>query len=134
MMVRIASTLLSALQHAARESPDREVCGLLFGDLELIAGHQPATNVATDPSRAFEIDPAALFAAHRAARTGGPALIGHYHSHPTGGAAPSLCDAERADEPGAYWLILTPIDCALFQAVDHGPVQGRFIHVPLLTV
>ena len=28
--------------------------------------------------------PAALIAAHRAQRHGGPTLIGHFHSHPTG--------------------------------------------------
>jgi proteasome lid subunit RPN8/RPN11 len=48
--------------------------------------------------------PAALIAAHRAARAGGPALVGHYHSHPGGSPVPSARDAAAA-EPGSYWII-----------------------------
>lgn len=65
---------------------------------------RPCRNVAPDPRDSFEIDPAALIAAHRAARSGGPAPIGHYHSHPRGPAHPSARDAAMA-EPGSYWLI-----------------------------
>ncbi len=101
MSLHIAPDLLSRLLAEAADSPNREICGLLFED----GTAQPAANVAADPATTFEIDPAALFAAHRAQRSGGPRLIGHYHSHPSGSAVPSACDAAAA-EPGSLWLIL----------------------------
>ena len=62
--------------------------------------------MAADPARTFEIDPVALFAAHRRARGGGPAVIGHYHSHPSGVPIPSPRDAAQAMGDGAVWVIL----------------------------
>jgi proteasome lid subunit RPN8/RPN11 len=47
-----------------------------------------------------------LIAAHKAARAGGPALVGYYHSHPSGPAEPSVRDTEGAMGDGALWLIL----------------------------
>lgn len=91
--------------HAACDF-SREVCGLLLGRDGRIVEARPAANVADDPARAFEIDPAALFAALRAARAGGPALIGYYHSHPSGAAAPSARDLAMAAEDGKLWLIV----------------------------
>lgn len=127
MKVEIASTLLAELLESAARSPGREICGLLFGSPAQISGYQPATNVAADPARTFEIDPVQLLAAHRHARTAGPAVIGHYHSHPSGQAEPSATDAARADEPGALWLILTTNAAyGLFRADPNGPIHGRF--------
>lgn len=101
MTLTLSPELLARLLAEAAASPDREICGLLFDD----GTAQPATNVAPNPATTFEIDPAALFAAHRAQRSGGPRLIGPYHSHPSGQAVPSACDAAAA-EPGSLWLIL----------------------------
>ena len=57
-------------------------------------------------ARHFEIDPAALFAAHRDARSGGPELIGYYHSHPQGHPLPSATDCEHASGDGRAWAIV----------------------------
>jgi len=84
-----------------------EVCGLLFGTSEEVLHAVKCANVAADPTIMFEIDPASLIAAHKAARAGGPALVGHYHSHPNGSAEPSARDAAAAMGDGALWLILT---------------------------
>lgn len=105
MTVAIARTLLDGLLAAERLSPEQEICGLLFGDQARIAAARPTLNVASDPARHFEIDPAALIAALREERGGGPGLIGHYHSHPGGSAVPSPRDLAAA-EPGRLWLIL----------------------------
>ena len=107
MGYKISSTLLGGLLADAKNAPDREVCGLLFGTQGRIADAEATANVAADPARSFEIDPAALFAAHRRARAGGPAIVGHYHSHPSGAAVPSARDAAQAMGDGALWLILT---------------------------
>lgn len=127
MRLEISSTLLARLLTEARNSPEQEICGLLFGTAARIELAERCANVAADADRAFEIDPAALFAAHRAARAGGPRLIGHYHSHPSGVAAPSQRDADAAMGDGALWLILTADDSRLWRTVR----AGAFDEVPL---
>lgn len=135
MRVEIASRLLAELRDLAARSPDQEICGVLFGTRQRIDSFEPARNLAFDPSRAFEIDPAALFSAHRAARQGGPMIVGHYHSHPRGAPTPSACDADMAIENGALWLILS---CdgghGLFVAKDGGTIHGRFDQCEMMLI
>lgn len=95
----------------AAQAPHEEVCGLLLGTggtrgEEHIAMILPAANVHPDKRRFFEIDPAVLIAAIRAARGGGPRVIGCYHSHPTGVPAPSATDAAMAAHDGKLWAIV----------------------------
>jgi len=125
MTPRLSSKTLIDLFAAANASPDAEICGLLLAGAGAVSA-QPARNVARDPSRFFEIDPAVLIAAHRAARDGGPAILGHYHSHPTGDPDPSPRDAADAAPDGSLWLILTRDRARLWRAVPHGQVHGRF--------
>ena len=65
-----------------------------------------ANNVAADRQRCFEIDPQALVDAHRAARSGAPEVLGYYHSHPTGPAAPSTTDRATSSGDGKVWAIV----------------------------
>ncbi len=129
--VEIASTLLDRLRTLAAANPDREVCGLLFGTEAVIDAATACDNVADDPATQFEIDPAALIGAYRAMREGGPALNGHFHSHPVGRAEPSPCDAASATGTGALWMIIAGGDVQLWRAVDDGPWLGRFERVSL---
>ncbi|MGE3747798.1 MAG: M67 family metallopeptidase [Sphingomonadaceae bacterium] len=112
------------LDHADRHS-EEEVCGLLLGRAGMIEVAQPAANVAHDRCRSFELDPAALLAAHRAARNGGLPVFGHYHSHPKGEALPSHRDAANA-QPGTFWLIVGNGDVQLFEACANGEIHGVF--------
>ncbi|MBX9796354.1 M67 family metallopeptidase [Sphingomonas sp.] len=116
MVLEISSRALDAIMHEASRDPAREVCGLLLGRGSSVTVVVPCRNVAADPARRFEIDPAALIAAHRAARDGGPAVIGHYHSHPGGAAAPSSADTAMAAQDGAIWLILGAGEIAAWRA------------------
>jgi desampylase len=84
--------------------PDMEVCGLLFGREREVTAIQSCRNVAEHPVDSFEIDPAALIAAHKAERAGGPGVIGCYHSHPNGMARPSVRDATTAAD--GLWIIV----------------------------
>jgi len=135
MAVTIASQLLRQIVAAATAAPEREVCGLLLGRPDWIEGVEPCRNVAADPARRFEIDPAALLAAHRRARSGGPGVIGHYHSHPSGVAEPSPRDAADAAPDGALWLIVGGGEARAWRAVADGAVHamlhGRFVSVAL---
>ena len=130
MMVRITIAQRNDLCAMAAATPD-EVCGLLFGDGERVARLLPCRNVAADPAVRFEIDPAALLAAHRAARRGGERVIGHYHSHPSGLAAPSPRDAADAAADGSIWLIVAGAVVTAWRAVPDGAVHGRFDPLPL---
>lgn len=125
--------MLARIAREAAADPAREVCGLLTGD-DVVSGTIACANVAADPARAFEIDPAALIAAHRDERRGGPALAGCYHSHPTGKAWPSARDAANAAPDGWLWLIAGGGRIAAFLAVEAGEIHGRFAAVGIEAV
>ncbi len=90
----------------AREAFPHECCGLMLGRFGRIEIARPARNVHAQPERFFEIDPQALIDAHRDARKGGPALLGYYHSHPSGRPVPSPTDASRSAGDGLIWAII----------------------------
>lgn len=102
-----------AMERAATVAFPNEACGLLIG-LHTEAGWRvidvvDAPNItAKDPTQFFEIDPKALFEAHRGARAAkdGRDVIGFYHSHPTSEAVPSEFDQLQAHEAGKVWVIL----------------------------
>ncbi len=105
---------------AAEASHPREGCGLLVGrrqadGLARVTALHPAENLLADAfSDRFELDPAARLRLQRDCRKRGEVVLGHWHSHPSGVAAPSATDAARAFEEGLVWLI---------QATD--PATGR---------
>jgi proteasome lid subunit RPN8/RPN11 len=125
MSVEITIAMRNELLGHAAASRD-EVCGLLLGEGQVVARLLPCRNVAIDRAIRFEIDPGALVAAHRAARGGGPAVIGHYHSHPSGDARPSPRDAADAAPDGTIWLIVAAGQVSAWQAVPSGALHGRF--------
>jgi len=119
MRISVPQLLVDRLLREAAADPTREVCGLLFGDKDKIVSAEWTPNVAEDPYRAFEIEPAALFMAIRLERQGGPRLIGHYHSHPNGYSEPSPRDLAAA-EPGRLWLIIAGGSARLWYAGTNG--------------
>ena len=107
----VIATLLAEAANAAPE----ECCGLLLGSDEFVMEARPAANVAADRSRNFEIDPAALLAAHKEARRGGPRIAGYYHSHPEGHPVPSATDCEHASGDARLWAIIAGGEVALWK-------------------
>jgi proteasome lid subunit RPN8/RPN11 len=91
---------------AAEAAHPHEACGLLLGHGDHIHTALQAANVHPHPERHFEIDPAALIAAHKAARACGPQVLGYFHSHPNGLARPSATDAANAAGDGRVWAIV----------------------------
>lgn len=122
--VSFAKGVLEEIRSLAAASP-AEVCGLLFGTADRVDAMLACRNVASEPLTAFEIDPAQLLAAHRAARGGGGAIVGCYHSHPGGDATPSPRDAAAAAN-GWLWVIVGGGEARVFRAVDAGAIHGRF--------
>jgi proteasome lid subunit RPN8/RPN11 len=131
MGVRISSELRRLILAEAAASPGAEVCGLLLGRGGRVEAVLPARNVAAEPARRFEIDPATLLAAHRQARGGGAPILGCYHSHPSGSAEPSPCDAAEAAPNGWLWLIAGGGAIRAWRATTDGACHGRFDEEPL---
>ncbi len=127
----MASEMLERLQAEARAAMPNEICGLLFGTGGEVSSFSKTANVAANPTRHFEIDPAALIRAERAMREGGPAIRGYFHSHPDGQTRPSPTDAESAAADGRFWLILNGTEAAAWRSVDRGEIYGRFCPVTL---
>jgi proteasome lid subunit RPN8/RPN11 len=103
---------------------------LLVGDGRVDA-YQACANVAERPADSFEIDPRALIAAYRAERAGGRAIVGCYHSHPSGDAMPSVRDAQAAEANGWIWLIVAGGEAKAFRAVEGGALHDMFDPVEL---
>ena len=107
MGLRISRALQAQLLAEAAATPEREVCGLLFGsNPDSVTMIRSCENIAENPVDSFEIDPSSLIAAHKAEREGGPSLIGCYHSHPNGVSKPSLRDVEAGWGMNFLWLIV----------------------------
>lgn len=133
MGVTISRSILTGMKKASAAAMPREACGLLLGTGDEIERFTECVNVSDAPEIRFEIDPAALFAALRAERAGGPALLGYWHSHPSGDAAPSATDAAMAPPDGKLWVILGGEDVTCWRAGAAGR-WNRFDAVPLIVV
>ncbi|MCB2088439.1 MAG: Mov34/MPN/PAD-1 family protein [Sphingomonadaceae bacterium] len=104
--IEVVARLVDQLLAESATTHPHECCGLLLGQGARITAIQPAANVHPQPETHFEIDPQALIDAHRAARQGGPQVLGYYHSHPVGGAEPSATDGAMAAGDGRIWAII----------------------------
>lgn len=129
MTVRISRALHDQLLEIAAAAPDREVCGLLFGCPGLIESVSQTPNISNALNDSFEIDPATLIAAHRAARGGGPAIIGHFHSHPNAVLVPSQRDRDAAAGDGALWLIIAGGQVAAWRSDRAGALVAVALEV-----
>lgn len=127
-------TMLAATARAGRH----EACGLLFGTRSgaatLISDVTVAVNIATDPARRFDIDPAHLFAAQRRARAGPEALLGVWHSHPGGTATPSMADAAGVVDRGWVWLIVAGAELAAWLPDSGGATDNGFRRLALSVI
>jgi proteasome lid subunit RPN8/RPN11 len=111
--LRIDGRVWDAISEHAAETRPEECCGLLISDGLTIVDSARARNIAPDRRRHFQIDPADHFAAIRAARSAGRAVVGAYHSHPEGEPRPSPTDrAEAFDDPEFVHLIVRPAEPA----------------------
>ncbi len=120
MEIVLTSEVHAALIAAARAAHPLEACGILLGEGTRIAAAVSARNIHPSPHTHFEIDPAALIAAHRAARAGGHQVLGYYHSHPHGAPAPSATDRACASGDGRIWAIIAGDDFRLWRDGDEG--------------
>ncbi len=129
MTLEVTSGAIATLLEEAAKAAPAECCGLLLGHGGMVTVARPAANVAADPLRRFEIDPAALFAAHREARSGGPGLLGYFHSHPNGHPRPSATDCEHASGDNRAWAIVADGEVTFWRDGENGfePLPHRVL-------
>ncbi len=120
MEIAVTSQALAAMRFAADAAHPQEACGILLGEGRRITAACETANVHPAPATHFEIDPQALIDAHRAARAGGAQVIGYFHSHPVGAAAPSATDRACAAGGGMVWAILAGEDVTFWRDGEHG--------------
>lgn len=132
--------LRAIVDHAEAAYP-QECCGLLSGDgadsVIRIDEVHISENIAAEPDRRFEVDPALRLRLQRTLRDGGRRVVGIYHSHPNGPAQPSTWDLEAAWEPDLVWLIVGVRHGQAVQCTSHVLIevegQVKFTEVPLTT-
>ena len=109
-VVILPASLCDQLLIEARAAFPAECCGLFEGVRDGEGAHimalHPSPNRSPEPEAAFEIDPAVHFALLRALQGTGRAVVGCYHSHPTGKAEPSARDRANGCETGFVWIII----------------------------
>ena len=120
MHIEVTRDVIEALEAEARAAHPRECCGIMLGTGGRVDALAPAPNVHPAPERHFEIDPQALIDAHRAAREGGPEVVGYYHSHPVGEAVPSSTDRAMASGDGRIWAIIAGEDLKFWRDAPEG--------------
>jgi proteasome lid subunit RPN8/RPN11 len=105
-VVRIARQALVDLRAHARAELPNECCGLLVGDAGEIVRAVRARNQRASPTR-YLVDPEDHFGAIRAARREGLAVVGAYHSHPSGPPVPSVRDRAEAHDRSYVYVIVS---------------------------
>ncbi len=85
----------------ASQWPHEEVCGLVLDSGRVWLGR----NRAADPSFNFELDAADWAAASQLG-----AVVGIWHSHPQGGAEPSLIDRAMCERTALAWHVVSAPD------------------------
>ncbi len=115
----VTSSVMAAMRDAAARAHPAEACGIFLGQSlgegARITGFLETLNVHPSPRTHFEIDPAALISAHKAARAGDPQVLGYFHSHPTGEASPSATDQAQSAGDGSIWAIAGRADIAFWR-------------------
>ncbi|TYC81595.1 M67 family metallopeptidase [Novosphingobium sp. BW1] len=129
MDIDVTREVLETLHRLAAAAHPHECCGLLLGapgsrtaaeERECIVAVLESANVDPYPAIRFAIDPLILLRAHKAARTGGPSVLGYYHSHPTGKPAPSVTDCEHSTGDCRIWAIVAGDDVAFWRDRGNG--------------
>ena len=105
-MLVIPQAIYAAVLAHGRAGFPQETCGLLGGRDGIVRAFHPMTNL--DQSREhFRMEPKEQFAAVKALRAQGLAIVAVYHTHPDTPARPSEEDIRLARTPGVSTVILS---------------------------
>lgn len=113
-----------------------ECCGLLVGQGDEVQTAAAVRNLrAGDRGDRFELDPVEHVRVWEAARAAGKAVIGCYHSHPDGQAAPSSIDRDLARAfGGPFGYLVVAVDEVGAYEVYAGQItaEGEIAPAPLV--
>jgi len=136
-MMLLPAALASELRQVLAAAYPHEGCGLLVGRRQdervEVTALAPSANLAADPAHRFEIDPALRLRLQKELRDSEQDIVGLYHSHPDGPAAPSATDQRMAWEPELIWLIaaVRADGVAAFRAYRLADTDGSFKEIAL---
>lgn len=89
---------------AGARASDREICGALIGDGDVVTRVVPLVNASARTQDSFFIPAVDVVRLEREAEQTGSMLMGFYHSHPAGDAVPSTTDVTHAFPGYVYWI------------------------------
>lgn len=105
--ITLPRTIVNTILKLAQSRTEKEICGLISkkpdGEMKLY----PIDNIASDPERFFEMDPAETISSMKHMRKENAELFAIFHSHPHSPAFPSKTDIEQAGYPDALYLIIS---------------------------
>lgn len=137
-MIRFPAEALATLTRACEAAYPEEACGLIVGRADAdgaidVTRVEASPNVAQTPARRFEVDPALRLRLQRELRDTTDEIVGHFHSHPDGPAAPSATDLAEAWEPELVWVIAAVRAGRLAEVTAHAidPASRGFRQIPL---
>ena len=128
---------LQDIERAAEAAYPEEACGLLVGRSEpggawQVSAVEASANVAEPPrTRRFEVDPKLRLRLERELRDCPDSVVGVYHSHPNGSAAPSETDISMIFEPEMVWLITAVADGKAGATKAYKPTEDGSAFRPL---
>ena len=105
---------LQMIRQTIEAAPEQEICGLIGGVWQpfprFAIAHQviPIKNIAENPAVRYQMEPKAQVNAMLGFEKSGWELVGIFHSHPHGPAAPSPTDLADWTYPDAVYLIGVP--------------------------
>ncbi len=114
MTLRIPVSVLRTVETAAARRFPEEACGLLVGrdapGAVVVSTAYESANLADDRCATFDVDPGLRLRLQRRVREAGERVVGLFHSHPNGSAAPSDTDRGSIWEDDLVWLIVAVAD------------------------
>jgi len=105
--INLPRPVVNNLLKLAQSKTDKEVCGLISRQSNNEMKVYPVNNIASEPERFFEMDPAETINVMKQIRESEAELFAIFHSHPHSPAYPSKTDIEQAGYPNALYLIIS---------------------------
>jgi proteasome lid subunit RPN8/RPN11 len=115
------------VEHVNRWLPE-EACGLLAGPPGRVEAMYPVENALHSPV-AYEMDGRQQVDAMIDLEAKGWDILGIFHSHPAGPAAPSQTDVAQAYYPDAVYVILVPVVECGWTARGYEIIAGQVTEV-----
>ena len=134
--MKITDGQLKQIYAHGKETYPRECFGFLVGQADaggVVRRVVRGTNLNTERTDRFEMDPKEFVQVDRAADDEGYEIIGFYHSHPDWPAIPSQTDISSEVE-GSYYVIVSihegrPLNTTVWKIAEDEP--RRFVSLPL---